>query len=188
MTTLFITLCSIRDRVMELGSEPPGAVASQIAAMSTDVSGVDQFRYRLDLQYEDSGDILTKIAERESLEDAGRTRSIKNIMNAYETVNRFLVAEFGEDDIAVRAFYGYLTNKVKLIRIQTEDVAKALKIFETINDRGVSLDSMDLLKNLLFMNACRDEFDRTALECGHAHARVANSLQLEVVNGGEFLQ
>jgi uncharacterized protein with ParB-like and HNH nuclease domain len=34
---------------------------------------------------------------------------------------------------------------VKLIRIQTEDVAKALKIFETINDRGVGLNSMDLL-------------------------------------------
>ena len=48
---------------------------------------------------------------------------------------------------------------MKLIRIRTEDVAKALKIFETINDRGVSLDSMDLLKNLLFMKASRDQFE-----------------------------
>ena len=59
----------------------------------------------------------------------------------------------------MRAFYGYLTNKVKLIRIQTEDVAKALKIFETINDRGVGLDSMDLLKNLLFQKADRKQFE-----------------------------
>jgi hypothetical protein len=51
-------------------------------------------------------------------------------------------------------------NKVKLIRIQTKDVAKALKIFETINDRGVGLDSMDLLKNLLFMKADREEFEK----------------------------
>jgi hypothetical protein len=49
---------------------------------------------------------------------------------------------------------------VKLIRIQTEDVAKALKVFETINDRGVGLDAMDLLKNLLFMKASHDQFDR----------------------------
>jgi hypothetical protein len=32
---------------------------------------------------------------------------------------------------------------VKVIRIQTANVAKALKIFETINDRGGGLDSMD---------------------------------------------
>ena len=49
---------------------------------------------------------------------------------------------------------------MKLIRIQTEDVAKALKIFETINDRGVGLDAMDLLKNLLFMKASRQQFDK----------------------------
>jgi hypothetical protein len=47
---------------------------------------------------------------------------------------------------------------VKLIRIQTASVAKALKIFETINDRGVGLDAMDLLKNLLFMSARSEDF------------------------------
>lgn len=72
----------------------------------------------------------------------------------------FIKRELGDDPASIRAFYGYLTNKVKLICIQTEDIAKALKIFETINDRGVGLDAMDLLKNLLFMKASRDEFDR----------------------------
>jgi hypothetical protein len=47
---------------------------------------------------------------------------------------------------------------VKVIRIETPTIAKALKIFETINDRGVGLDAMDLLKNLLFMNAKGPEF------------------------------
>jgi hypothetical protein len=60
----------------------------------------------------------------------------------------------------IRRFYGYLTNKVKIIRIETPTVAKALKIFETINDRGVGLDAMDLLKNLLFMNAKPPEFTK----------------------------
>ncbi|WP_228772815.1 DUF262 domain-containing protein [Cupriavidus necator] len=35
------------------------------------------------------------------------------------------------------------------IQIST-DVSSALKIFETINERGVGLNPMDLLKNLLF--------------------------------------
>src|SRR5690606_25727195 len=133
----------------------------QIAATSVDATGRDHFRYRLDLQYEDSGDILVRIAKG-TLDGAGSasTRSIANIRNAYTVALDFLKREFGDDAAALRAFYGYLINKVKLIRIQTKDVAKALKIFETINDRGVGLDSMDLLKNLLFMKANSDEFER----------------------------
>ena len=161
MTTLFLTLCTIRDRIKELGEQPPGALGPQIEATSTDATGSDHFRYRLDLQYEDSGDIVVRIAEG-TLDGAEKksTRSITNIRNAYKVTLDFLRREFGEDPRPLRVFYGYLSNKVKLIRIQTKNVAKALKIFETINDRGVSLDSMDLLKNLLFMKASRDEFEK----------------------------
>ena len=59
------------------------------------------------------------------------TRSIANILNAYKVARTFLTREFGENPTAIRVFYGYLTNKVKLIRIQTENVAKTLKVFET---------------------------------------------------------
>ena len=161
MTTLFLILCALRDRIKTLDEDPPGAIGSQIADTSTDVSGRDQFRYRIDLQYEDSDGILVHIAQEELTEvDGVKTRSTTNIHNAYHVVLRFLEREFEEDVDKLRSFYGYVTNKVKLIRIQTEDVAKALKIFETINDRGVGLDSMDLLKNLIFMNADRTKFEK----------------------------
>ena len=45
------------------------------------------------------------------------------------------------------------------IQIST-DVSSALKIFETINERGVGLNSMDLLKNLLFSQIKPEEFTR----------------------------
>ena len=161
MTTLFLVLCAIRDGIKELGEEPPDSLRHRIAATSTDAYGRDQFRYRLDLQYEDSGGVLERIAEHEP-DDLGNrsTRSVANIMNAYSVVREFTAHEFGSDVDYLRAFYGYLVNKVKLIRIETQDVAKALKVFETINDRGVGLDSMDLLKNLLFMKASRGDFER----------------------------
>ena len=159
MTTLFLTLCAIRDRFKEFGEQPSGALNPQIAATSTDAAGRDHFLYRLDLQYEDSGDILKHIAEGTlNRADDESTRSIANIRNAYTVTLAFL--QGFKDAGALRTFYGYLTNKVKLIRIQTKDVANALKIFETINDRGVGLDSMDLLKNLLFMKASRDDFEK----------------------------
>ena len=140
MTTLFLTLCAIRDQINKLGEEPSNSLGSMIADTSTNVYGQDQYRERVDLQYEDSGDILKSIAQEKFAEtiDAS-TRSITNIRNAYEVVINFLKQEFTENVIELRKFYAYIINKVKLIRIQTEDRAKALKIFETINDRGVGL-------------------------------------------------
>lgn len=159
MTTLYVVLCAIRDRLQALDDAGLTVLSSQIADAAVNASGEETRRYRLDLQYADSGNALVSIAEGESIQDAA-TQSIQNISNAHLAVMKFLVDEFGHDAAAIRRFYRYLTNKVKLIRIQTENIAKALKIFETINDRGVGLNSMDLLKNLLFMKATRAEFDR----------------------------
>lgn len=160
MTTLFVVLCAIRDRFKAVGCTPPGPLASQIATISADAHGRDVFRYRMALQYEDSGQVLVGIAEAQADPAGGKkTRSVENILDAYTAVMAFLTEQFAEDTDALRGFYGYFINKVKLIRIQTEDVAKALKIFETINDRGVGLDSMDLLKNLLFMKSTQVEFE-----------------------------
>ncbi|TKW63461.1 MAG: DUF262 domain-containing protein [Paracoccus denitrificans] len=159
MTTLYILLCSIRDRLKILGTAELATLKSQISDSTVDDMGNETFRHRLELQYEDSGDALTHIATGKCISNA-TTSSMKNMAVAHHVATKFLAAEFGEDPNALRAFYGYLTNKVKLIRIQTEDVAKALKIFETINDRGVGLNSMDLLKNLLFMKTRSDKFDK----------------------------
>lgn len=159
MTTLYVTLCAIRDRLRALGQDGGKVLGSQLSDAAVDASGQETQRYRLDLQYEDSGDALISIAEGREIEGK-LSRSMANIRNAHHVVSQFLTAEFGDDPAAVRRFYGYLTNKVKLIRIESEDVAKALKIFETINDRGVGLNSMDLLKNLLFMKASPARFNQ----------------------------
>ena len=52
----------------------------------------------------------------------------------------------------------YFLRKLKFIQILTPDINDALKIFETINDRGVGLNPMDLLKNLIFQQVTRDKF------------------------------
>ena len=160
MTTLFLTLCAIRDHIQKIGKPAIKTLQEQLRSTSADVTGQEVERFRLDLQYADSGDVLVRIARAEDPSKLSlRTRSVENIIRAHSVAQQFLHRSFGEDDSASRRFYGYLTNKVKLIRIQAQDVAKALKIFETINDRGVGLDAMDLLKNLLFMKASRAQFD-----------------------------
>jgi len=163
-TTAYITLCAIRDALRDMNATVPDELPGQIAASSTDWQGNTKHRLRLDLQYEDAGGILEHYAKGEAaLAPRDGTRSIRNLGNAYDTVRDFLRTTFATDPAEVRRFYGYLTNKVKVIRIETPTVAMALKIFETINDRGVGLDAMDLLKNLLFMHAKGDEFGKLKL-------------------------
>ena len=158
-TTAYITLCAIRDAFREIQAVAPEDLDGQIMFTSTDWQGVSKKRLRLELQYEDAGSILERYARGEAHEaPRDGTRSIRNIGSAYETARHFLRVTLKNDPDEIRRFYGYLTNKVKIIRIETPTVAMALKIFETINDRGVGLDAMDLLKNLLFMKAKADEF------------------------------
>ena len=120
-TTAYITLCAIRDALLELNAPVPNELPGQIAASSTDWQGKTQHRLRLDLQYEDAGGILERYANREAA-TAPRdgTRSIRNLGNAYDTVREFLRTTFADDPAEIRRFYGYLTNKVKVIRIETQ--------------------------------------------------------------------
>lgn len=160
MTTLFLIICAIRDYIHPLDQEYAKSIERQIIDIDTHTSGMIRNLYRVELQYEDSSNILKEIAQGNFSEPGNKsTRSVKNIVVAYNTIIHFLKS-FSEDADAIKKFYGYLINQVKLIQIETPDVAQALKIFETINDRGVGLDSMDLLKNLLFMKTTSSDFDK----------------------------
>jgi hypothetical protein len=159
ITTAFLMLCAIRDELKENGETSLEYLLPQISAVTADSQGKIIHRVRLELQYEDSQGVLDHYAKG-AWEAAPRdgTRSISNIAGAYATIREFLKTNCKGDPELIRRFYGYFINKVKLIRIETSSLAKALKIFETVNDRGVGLDAMDLLKNLLFMHADSEDF------------------------------
>ena len=159
LTTIFVTLCAIRDRLAALGETGTASISKLIADTTADAEGNDVFRARLDPQYADAGDVFAKLQNGQVPTVAG-TRSMRNVAVAYATALRFLEEEFGPDPQAVRKYFGYFVGKVKLIRIRTDSLARALKIFETINDRGVGLDAMDLLKNLLFIRAAPSDFEK----------------------------
>jgi Protein of unknown function (DUF1524) len=122
----------------------------------------------LEPRYEHAGELMNRIVTIDA--DAQTTRaklaaagipkfgSLENLLNAYGTVHRCLNDSY-DDIIKLRQCWGYLANDVVFIQIST-DVSSALKIFETINERGVGLNPMDLLKNLLFTQVKQDEFTR----------------------------
>jgi uncharacterized protein with ParB-like and HNH nuclease domain len=162
LTTSYLILCAIRDVLHDLHESPPESITNQIAAVSMDAStGEDLFRYRMVLQYEDSQNVLEVIAgNKQKVDDIDiHTSSVEHILNAYQTIREFLQANFDNHIADIKKFAAAYTMRVKLIRIVTPNLSSALKLFETINDRGIGLNSMDLLKNLLFMQTSREEFE-----------------------------
>lgn len=162
MTTLYLILCVVRDTLRELGAPSSKVLDSQIADAATDPRTYAEVeRFRVSLQYEDSEGVLDKIASGcPSQTIPETTTSVKNILSACRDIREFLTTNLDTDPKKLREFHGVLTTRVKLIRIVTPTIANALKVFETINDRGVGLNAMDLLKNLLFMRTSSQDYPK----------------------------
>jgi len=160
MTTIYLVLCGIRDLLIDMSEAPNDTLKAQIASAATDDDGEEIFRHRLVLQYEDSKGILEQIVKKPGkLNDIlDKTTSVERIRTAYQDIKEFLGVNCDTSPKRLRRFYAAFTKRVKLIRIKTPSLTNALKVFETINDRGVGLNAMDLLKNLLFMKTPSSDY------------------------------
>ena len=156
MTTIYLIFCVLRDTIRKLGQESK-VLDNLIAGVTPDLqTGEDVNKYRLSLHYDSDGAaFLEEVAN-------GRTTALKrsNIVSssveklsrAIETIQDFISNRFIAEARDLKKFSSMLTNNVKLIRIETPNLKNALKVFETINDRGVGLTPIDLLKNYLFIS------------------------------------
>ncbi len=163
ITTSYLLLCAIKF-YLKTFNQDIDKLNNQISATDIDEDGNNIFRYRVTLQYEDSRGILEKIAQQQDLSEIIETSSTQNIKNAYLKLISLLKEEFDSleprDRTAhLRKFYAYFTGKVLLVRVKTATLADALRVFATINYRGVNLDSIDLIKNLMFMEAKKQEYE-----------------------------
>jgi uncharacterized protein with ParB-like and HNH nuclease domain len=158
-TTIFLIICAFKGAYKDrkLDFDP---IERMIKDKIMDASGDSIDRYKLELQYADSSKILAKIANNE--ENPGNLiGSAQKLFTAYDTVAIFLKEQFKDvtDNTRLKMFFIYILRRLKFIQIETPEINDALKIFETINERGVGLNPMDLLKNLLFRQVERTKFN-----------------------------
>ena len=114
---------------------------------------------RLSLQYAESKDYLDNLIFNKSFSEE-YTPSIIKMKEAFEKALDFLTNDLKSPDNSVLINYiQYFLHNVQMVIIKPDNLGSALKIFETINERGVGLNAMDLLKNLLFINADRNDFE-----------------------------
>lgn len=158
-TTLFLALCAFKSVFSEFGLDH-GTIDQCIANTTLDDEGNDIHKYHLVLQYEDASHILEQIANDIIPASDTLTKSGKLLVEAYRHLRDFIAAYCKNDSSEVKKFFMYFFRMIKFIQISTPDINDALKIFETVNDRGVGLNPMDLLKNLIFRQVPRDKFDK----------------------------
>lgn len=164
LTTFFLLLCALKH--MFRGEAQQQTISGLISTSYTDNNGETRTNLKLEPRYENAGEVMAKLVEldadpqtvRAGIQAAGIPSfgSLENLVGAYSTIYRYLKDNY--DDVAkLKKYWGYLANNVVFIQIST-DVSSALKIFETINERGVGLNPMDLLKNLLFTQVPQVQF------------------------------
>ena len=85
-----------------------------------------------------------------SFEEAGQPESVTNILRRFRDVTELFPAELS--DSALPYFADWLIENVHIVEITAYSDADAYTIFETMNDRGLSLTPTDMLKGYLLAN------------------------------------
>ena len=166
LTTFYLLLCALRHRFRN-SSEYSGLFNNLVSTLHTTSSGV-QTSLKLEPRYENADELMAclvktndtpeKVALAVQQTGIPRFGSLDNLLSAYGTVYRYLLDNYEDEESLVKLWW-YLSRHVVFIQIST-DVSSALKIFETINERGVGLNPMDLLKNLLFTHVEQGDFTK----------------------------
>jgi uncharacterized protein with ParB-like and HNH nuclease domain len=166
LTTLFLLLCAMKYIFKD--KEQERVLTNLISTSYIKSDGTPATSLKLEPRYENAGELIQKIVETDSDPDTTKNAvkkasiktfgSLDNLLEAYDTVYRYLIENYSQP-AELTKFLGYVLTHVIFIQIKT-DVSGALKIFETINERGIGLNPMDLLKNLLFTNVNQSEFTK----------------------------
>ncbi|MBC2593821.1 DUF262 domain-containing protein [Ruficoccus amylovorans] len=170
LTTFFLMLCALRNRLT--GEDHHGLISDILTTRRTTPEGNIETRLKLEPRYEHAGELVALIAKQDSDPETTRAAvdiegiphfgSLNRLLDAYALLHRSLSEKY-PTVAELKKFWGYLASNVVFIQISA-DVSNALKIFETINERGVGLNPMDLLKNLLFTQVDQNEFSRLKME------------------------
>lgn len=161
LTTTVLTMCALRDLLKgqslnDQQSQYFQTIASWLSSFDMEA---DKVEVRLELQYEESRDFLQQLILGLPA-PADDTASIQRMREAYEHIRLHLQQRLDTGLEALAEYARYFLTKIDLVVIESENLSSALKIFETINQRGAGLNAMDLVKNLLFSKAKDNDFAR----------------------------
>jgi uncharacterized protein with ParB-like and HNH nuclease domain len=102
------------------------------------------------LDVDERASCMEALYANEPFDPAGRSESVQNLYERYQNLDQYLPDELRED--ALPYFIDWLLENVHLVEITAYSDDDAYTIFETMNDRGLSLSATDMLKGYLLAN------------------------------------
>ena len=84
--------------------------------------------------------------------------SVRNLADRYADIQELFTGELPKNSLPY--FVDWLTRNVDLVEIEASTDDDAFTIFETVNDRGVNLGQVDILKSYLLANIKNDNEKR----------------------------
>jgi len=106
------------------------------------------YKYKLDIP--ERNDCMATFLRGEKYNPEGKSDSVRNLVERYEDLGEIFPKDMADD--ALHMFIWWIIRNVKLIEITAHDDGDAYTIFETMNDRGLSLSPTDMLKGYLLAN------------------------------------
>lgn len=164
LTTIVLCLCAMRDLLQSMNREENFSdVTNNILQI------IERWLYRFDLkttsslarlelQYEDSNGYLDTVIQKKTYEGKV-TSSISRMQKAYKRISDNFESKMQRSEQLFNDYMQYFLTNVNVVVIESDNISSALKIFETINQRGAGLNAMDLVKNLLFGKATPKDFE-----------------------------
>lgn len=107
-------------------------------------------RKRFNVDIEERVQCMEALYQNGEFDDTGAPESVQNMVERYEDIDSCLPEEIRGD--ALPYFVDWLTDRVVLVKITALSDDDAYTIFETMNDRGLSLSLVDMLKGHLLVN------------------------------------
>lgn len=105
------------------------------------------------LAVQDRQAIMSALFNGDVPDTSDASESVQTIVARYQDLAELLQEQSDEiDEAALPYFCDWLTEKVYLIEISAASDEDAYTIFETMNDRGLSLTPLDMLKGYLLAN------------------------------------
>ena len=124
-------------------------------------------RKSFNLDVPDRDAVMQKLWADGPLEVDGESESVRNIVARYNNIADHLPEEV--TGAALPYFVDWLLENVHLVEIDTFTDEDAYTIFETMNDRGLSLSLPDMLKGYVLANIRHEDDQRTVNQIWKKH-------------------
>ena len=165
LTTLTLLLIFLRHRLDDVDQK--GQVAELIFSLN-------KGRRSFNLDIPERTACMEALYKGEPVPDADGSESIANILARYSDIEDLLPDEL--QGAALPYFVDWLVDNVHLVEITAYSDGDAYTIFETMNDRGLSLTPADMLKGYLLANITDSDRRTRASAVWKARAKALSEL------------